>query len=153
MQAFTRILKRALWLGVPAAALLLAGCESMPAMPSWMGGGQTVHVDLGGSQEVPPVAVDGTGTGTIKVASSGAVSGSITTTDVDGIAAHIHQGAIGQNGPVIIPLKKTGPHTWSVPEGAKLTDAQMKAFKAGDLYVNVHTAKHRGGEVRAQIIP
>jgi hypothetical protein len=40
-----------------------------------------------------------------------------------------------------------------VPEGAKLTDAQMEAYKKGDLYVNVHTARHRGGEVRAQIVP
>ncbi len=153
MQAITRTLKRALWLGVPTAALLLAGCESMPSMPSWLGGEQGVHVDLGGSQEVPPVDVAGTGSGTIKVASDGAVSGSVTTTGVAGVAAHIHIGAIGKNGPVIIPLKKTGENTWSVPEGAKLSDAQMKAYKAGDLYVNVHTAAHKGGEVRAQIIP
>jgi len=112
-----------------------------------------VHVDLGGGQEVPPVVVDGTGTGTITVASGGAVSGSVTTRGVAGIAAHIHEGAIGQNGPVIIPLEKTGADTWSVPKGAKLTDAQMSAFKRGDLYVNVHTARHRGGEVRGQIIP
>lgn len=151
MQAFTRILKRALWLGVPTAALLLAGCENMPSMPSFMGGSQGVHVDLGGSQEVPPVDVAGTGSGTITVASSGAVSGSVTTIGVAGVAAHIHMGAIGKNGPVIVPLKKTGANTWSVPEGAKLNDAQMKAYKAGDLYVNVHTAAHKAGEIRGQV--
>jgi hypothetical protein len=150
MNSTKRTLRRSLCIGAGSLALLLAGCGSMP---SWMGGGQAVHVDLGGSQEVPPVNVDGTGTGAITVASDGAVSGSITTTGVAGVAAHIHMGAIGSNGPVIIPLLKTAPDTWSVPKGAKLTAAQMAAYKKGDLYVNVHTAAHRGGEVRSQILP
>lgn len=150
MKPISRTLRRSLCIGAGSLALLLAGCGSMP---SWMGGGQAVHVDLGGSQEVPPVSVDGTGSGTITVASNGSVSGSITTNEVAGIAAHIHEGPIGKNGPVIIPLQKTAPNVWSVPKGAKLTDMQMAAFKRGDLYVNVHTAQHRGGEVRAQILP
>ena len=150
MKPISRTLRRSLCIGAGSLALLLAGCGSMP---SWMGGGQTVHVDLGGSQEVPPESVDGTGTGTFVIASDGSMSGSITTTDVAGIAAHIHEGPIGKNGPVIIPLQKTAPNVWSVPKGAKLTDTQMAAFKRGDLYVNVHTARHRGGEVRAQILP
>jgi hypothetical protein len=86
------------------------------------------------------------------VKSDGAVSGSVTTTGVQGTMAHIHQGAKGQNGPVIIPLTKSGD-TYSVPAGAKLNDAQIKAFKAGDLYVNVHTAANKGGEVRGQLNP
>jgi hypothetical protein len=150
MKPTSRTLRRSLCIGAGSLALLLAGCGSMP---SWMGGGQTVHVDLGGGQEVPPESVEGTGTGTFVIDSDGSVSGSVTTTDVEGVAAHIHEGPIGKNGPVIIPLVKTAPNVWSVPKGAKLTDAQMAAFKKGDLYVNVHTAAHRGGEVRGQIIP
>jgi hypothetical protein len=153
MQALAQILKRALWLSVPTAALLLAGCESMPSMPSAMGGEQGVSVDLGSSQEVPPVKSPGTGSGAFKVASDGAISGSVTTSDVAGVAAHIHMGRVGKNGPVIVKLTKTDDNTWSVPKGAKLTPDQMAAYKAGDLYVNVHTAAHKGGEVRGQIIP
>jgi hypothetical protein len=153
MQAFSRVLKHALWLSVPTAVLLLAGCESMPAMPSSIGGEQGVHVDLGGSQEVPALDVPGSGSGTIKVASDGTVSGTVTTSGVAGVAAHIHMGRVGTTGPVIVPLKKTGDNAWSVPEGAKLNPEQMAAYKAGDLYVNVHTAAHKGGEVRGQIIP
>ena len=66
--------------------------------------------------------------------------------------AHIHQGAKGQNGPVIIPLAKNGD-TYAVPEGKKLTQAQMDALKAGNLYVNVHSNEYKGGEVRAQLQP
>jgi hypothetical protein len=40
-----------------------------------------------------------------------------------------------------------------VPEGRKLTPAQVQAWKAGNLYVNVHTAANKGGEVRGQINP
>jgi hypothetical protein len=80
------------------------------------------------------------------------VSGSVTTTGVEGTMAHIHQAAKGQNGPIIIPLTKSGD-TYTVPAGAKLNDAQMKAFKEGNLYVNVHTARNKGGEVRGQLQP
>ncbi len=148
MKATTRTLRRSLCIGAGSLALLLAGCGGGMMMAD-----KGVHVDLGGGQEVPAVSVDGTGSGSIMVASDGSVSGSVTTNGVDGIMAHIHMGAIGSNGPVIIPLKKTASNVWSVPEGAKLNAAQMAAYKKGDLYVNVHTAAHRGGEVRGQIIP
>ena len=153
MQVYAQILKRALWLGVPAFALLLAGCESTPSTLSSMGGEPGVQVDLGGSQEVPPVSVPGSASGTITVSSDGTISGSITTSEVAAVAVHIHRGAIVKNGPVIVPLKKTGDNTWSVPEGARLKADQMTAYKAGELYVNVHTAAHKNGEVRGQIIP
>ena len=58
----------------------------------------------------------------------------------------------GRNGPVIVPLTKNGD-TYSVPAGRKLTAAQLQAFKAGNTYVNVHTARHKGGEVRGQLTP
>src|SRR5579859_7083127 len=72
MNTTTRIFRRSLLLGAGSLALLLAGCGGMPSwmpsMPSWMGGSPGVHVDLSGSQEVPPVDVAGTGSGTITVA-------------------------------------------------------------------------------------
>lgn len=75
------------------------------------------------------------------------------TTNLNGTAAHIHLGAMGQNGPVIIPLAKTADGIWTVPANTILTSAQFDAYRAGDLYVNVHSAANPGGEIRAQIKP
>lgn len=136
-----------------AAASLLASCATyQDNAPSWLPGSGATSVKLSGAEEVPPVTASGSGSGTIRVNSDGTVSGSVTTTGVQGTMAHIHQGAKGQNGPVIIPLTKSGD-TYTVPAGAKLNDAQMKAFKEGGLYVNVHTAANKGGEVRGQLTP
>jgi hypothetical protein len=138
---------------VIAASVLLAACSTyQDKAPSWMPGSGAVDVKLSGAEEVPPVSASGSGSGTIRVNADGTVSGSVSTNGVQGTMAHIHQGAKGQNGPVIIPLTKNGD-TYTVPAGAKLNDAQMKAFKEGNLYVNVHTARNKGGEVRGQLVP
>jgi hypothetical protein len=113
----------------------------------------TVHVKLRGSHETPPVKTMARGSGVIEVAADGTVSGKIETRGVKGTMAHIHEGPIGQAGPVIIPLT-AGPHgSWVVPAGAKLTPHQYKEFLAGDLYVNVHSAAHPAGEIRGQLKP
>lgn len=42
---------------------------------------------------------------------------------------------------------------WVVPAGSRLTDSQYESFKAGNLYVNVHSAEHKSGEIRTQLKP
>ncbi len=115
--------------------------------------GGDVKVTLSGDQEVPPVKTAASGSGTITVGDDMSVKGSVMTTGVTATAAHIHIGGAGKNGPVIVPLTKSGDNGWAVGAGAKLTDDQMKAFKAGDLYVNVHSAANPGGEIRGQLKP
>ena len=131
------------------SALALAACSSMP---SWMPGSGATKVSLSGAEEVPPVSTSASGSGSFRIADDGSVSGSVKTSGVQGTMAHIHLAAKGKNGPVIVPLTKNGD-TYSVPEGKKLTAEQMKAFKNGDLYVNVHSNTYKGGEVRAQLQP
>jgi|SRR5690349_11815187 hypothetical protein len=131
-----------------AALAALAGCGMMGGTS----GGKNVDVSLTGAEEVPPVSATGSGKGSFTIGADGAVSGSVTTTGVQGTMAHIHRGAKGQNGPVIVPLTKSG-NTYSAPAGAKLSEADQQAFREGRLYVNVHTDAHKGGEVRAQLKP
>ena len=128
-----------------AVVLLITGCAGM--------GGGALTVPLSGSQEVPPVNASGSGTGTITVGDDKSVTAKITTQGVNGVAAHIHEAAAGSNGPVIVPMDKTGDNQWSSKPGAKFTDAQYEAYKAGRTYFNVHTPQNKGGEIRGQIRP
>jgi hypothetical protein len=50
-------------------------------------------------------------------------------------------------------MNKTADGVWTIPAGAKLNDAQFQSFKDGNLYVNVHSAAFRGGEIRGQLKP
>jgi hypothetical protein len=129
-----------------AAALgIVVGCASMSQS---MSGQQIV---LSGSNEVPPVTTSASGTGTVTIKPDRSVSANITVTGMMATASHIHEGAAGANGPVIVPFTKTGDNTFIAPDGAKLTESQYASYKAGNLYVNVHSAKNPGGEVRAQL--
>ena len=135
------------------AIVALAGCAGMKSsMPDWMPGSGAMKVSLSGAEEVPAATTQAKGSGSFRVAEDGTVTGSVTTEGMQGTMAHIHQASKGQNGPVIVPLTKNGD-TYSVPEGKKLTAAQMDALKAGNLYVNVHSDKNKGGEIRAQLQP
>ncbi|MEO6353833.1 MAG: CHRD domain-containing protein [Oxalobacteraceae bacterium] len=110
-------------------------------------------ITLDGRQEVPPVSTSATGKGMISVSADKSVSGSIMTTGIDGKAAHIHDGAAGTNGKVIIALAKGANNGWVVPTGAMLSDVQYASYMAGNLYVNVHSAAHPDGEIRGQLAP
>jgi hypothetical protein len=109
-----------------------------------------VKIKLSGAEEVPPVQTQASGSGTITVADDGSVSGSVSISGVEAKAAHIHMGDAGTAGPVVIPLVKDGD-SFKVAAGAKLNAEQRKAFIAGGLYVNVHSAAHPSGEIRGQI--
>jgi len=129
-----------------AGLFLAAWMASFPASAA------EIDVELSsGSKEVPPVQTMASGTARFVVKDDMTVSGDVKTTGIDGIAAHIHEGAAGQNGAVVIPLTKKGGDEWIVPAGAKLSAAQMTALKAGNLYVNVHSDAYKSGEIRGQL--
>ena len=130
------------------ALVISAGCSTNSAERN-----QGVKVKLSGDQQVPPVKTAASGNATVTVSSDKSVSGTITTTGIEATAAHIHDGPAGKNGPVIVPFAKGADNTWSIAPGAKLTDAQYASYLAGNLYVNVHSAANKGGEIRGQLKP
>jgi|SRR5579862_682176 len=67
-------------------------------------------------------------------------------------AAHIHMGAVGKAGNVVVPLCGGKPACKSGLTGSAPLTGQLKAwFKKHLLYVNVHTAKNPDGEIRGQL--
>ena len=143
MNALHRI-QMVLGTGLGAAAILLAGCASMT---------KNVNVSLSGAEQVPAVSTAARGSGMITVGEDRSVSGSITISGLSPVAAHIHVAARGKNGPVAIGLVKTSDTVWSVPAGAKFTDAQYQSFMLGETYLNFHTPANKGGEIRGQLQP
>jgi len=150
--------KSAMWAaGVAVAAIVFVnGCAQERASMSGMANrvesaAAKSGTTLSGSQEVPPVNTQASGVSTIEVIGDKTVIGNVQTTGMTGTVAHIHMGASGQNGPVIIPLVKSGDNTWAVPGNTVLSSAQFDAFRAGNLYVNVHSAAYPAGEIRAQL--
>ena len=137
-----------IWTILPLALLIVVGCATTNGSSQ-----EGMKVTLSGAQEVPPVKTAATGTATVTIKSDKSVSGRITTSGIDATAAHIHEGEAGKNGPVIVPFTKAADGTWSIAPGAKLTDTQYASYLAGNLYVNVHSAANKAGEIRGQLKP
>ncbi len=143
-------------LAVAITALIASGCSHTSTSRESRAGsmaqvGDSKSATLSGTQEVPAVSTQASGTSTIQVLGDKVITGNVQTANIDGTAAHIHMGAPGQNGPVIIPLVKTAPNVWSIQPNTILSSSQFDAYRDGNLYVNVHSAAHPSGEIRAQL--
>ena len=134
-----------------AAAIAFAGALALvtPSMAAMM----NFKASLSGKNEVPPntVAATGTVTATYDTASKTLTwKGSYSGLTGPATAAHFHGPAPeGKNAGVMVPISPSGP---SFEGSATLTDAQAKALMDGDMYVNVHTAANKGGEIRGQLM-
>ncbi len=132
-----------------ASAGALLAC--MFAAGSALAGVSTVS--LSGAQETPPVQSAASGDATLTVGGDHSISGTITTHGVVSTVAHIHLGPAGQSGPPVVSLTRNGDDSWVVPPGTVLTDEQYGSYLAGNLYINVHSADNKRGEIRGQIRP
>jgi hypothetical protein len=56
---------------------------------------------------------------------------------------------MGKNAPVLIPIM--APLASPINGMAKLSDAEVAAFRTGNVYVNIHTKEHSDGEIRGQM--
>jgi len=114
---------------------------------------EDIKVKLSGAEETPSVTTSASGTGSFSIAADKTISGEVRTTGIEGTAVHIHAGAPGEKGPPVITLANAGNGVWIVPADAKLSDEQYAALESGKLYVNVHSADHKPGEIRGQLKP
>jgi hypothetical protein len=128
---------------VCAAALALA----TPALAEMV----NFKANLSPSEEVPPTNSKGSGTvtatydtGSKKLTWKGSYSGLTGPAT----AAHFHAGEKGKNGGVAVPI---APATSPLEGSATLNDQQASELMAGKMYVNVHTAQNKGGEIRGQL--
>jgi hypothetical protein len=127
-------------------------------------------VPLTTEEEVPPCAAaspdaEGAGMVTVDAANTTVEVVNLTYDDLSGpaMAAHIHAGAPGVAGPIVLdfgtdlnsPINRTftaADYPSPPPEGAPADfDSFLEAMRNGQTYVNVHTAACPAGEIRGQI--
>jgi hypothetical protein len=122
----------------------------------------TYALTMTGAQEVPgPGDPDGTGTGTItlddtNILGNGTIIWSIAYTNLEATISgfHIHTGAVGVSGPILVSLGTTGVP--GVLSGTNTTTpvATIDLILANptNFYVNIHTLPtYSGGAIRGQL--
>lgn len=116
------------------------------------GGPQLFVAELTGDEENPPVNTAGRGVTVVRVdGSESYFEYWISVRDESGlISAHIHRGALGANGPVVVPFSVVPFGGW-LSGAAALTPGLLEDLKAGNLYANVHNATHQAGVMRGQL--
>ncbi|MFZ4768783.1 MAG: CHRD domain-containing protein [Ferruginibacter sp.] len=71
-------------------------------------------------------------------------------TGINPASWNIHQGAAGENGPILFALGNVTPSPYT--RSITLSVAQLAALNAGLLYINIVSAGFPDGEIRGQII-
>ncbi|HLQ36159.1 MAG TPA: CHRD domain-containing protein [Planctomycetota bacterium] len=106
---------------------------------------------MSGAQETPPTPSTATGTACVRVNQNGSVSATVNFSGLGSAftAGHIHDGAPGVAGPIILPLNLTGPTT--LTGSFTPTAVQLADLRAGLWYANVHTVAFGNGEIRGQL--
>lgn len=144
------------------AALALMACE---------GNGdddEQFRATLSGAGEVPANASAATGTARFTVNGS-QLDYTLDVQNINGaIAAHIHNGAVGVNGPPVVFLFQQAAPGATVAGGSLASgsvdasdmiatagvsyDSMLSLIRRGNAYVNVHTTARPAGEIRGQIV-
>lgn len=113
------------------------------------------NASLTGAAEVPgPGDPDGAGSAVVAIdatANRACVLTTVSAIDLPATMAHIHSGAVGVAGPVVVPL--TAPATATSASCGTATAAIISAIVASPVghYVNVHTAAFTGGAIRGPL--
>jgi hypothetical protein len=140
-------------LAVIMACALLLPAAVIAQGPTPSGNVYSLFATLSGGNDIPPGDPDGFGYARVTIdldANTVCYQLSVARTDVP-IAAHIHEGAAGVNGPVVVPFE--APATGLV-KGCALVDPALAASIVNNpagYYVNVHTEAYPPGAVRGQL--
>ncbi|MEO9533467.1 MAG: CHRD domain-containing protein [Crocinitomicaceae bacterium] len=107
-------------------------------------------------QVTPPVGATGTGSAYLSLNTTldtmwyeiqaESMTGAIT-------AAHLHDGAVGVDGGVLIDLSGdiVGNRISGMITGVAITTDLVSKLLKGEVYINMHTAMNAGGEIRGQV--
>lgn len=127
-----------------------------PGAASSMQGDTVLAATLSGAEEVPdPGDPDGAGTATVTFRSaSGEVCWDLNVSNITlpSVGAHIHEGARGVAGPVVVPF--TAPDANGTATGCATPDAALVTRiiqNPENFYVNVHASDFPAGAVRGQL--
>jgi len=142
------------------ALFALAGCSHMHMHDEGSAGGsmamtQTYVATLTAGEEVPPAA-ESQGRGTAEVTidlKTYDVTYKVSWSGLTGPATmgHIHGPAEpGKNAGVVVPFANVAGASSAEGKG-KLDATKYGDLAAGFYYVNIHTAKYPGGEIRGQL--
>jgi hypothetical protein len=124
-------------------------------------GNPSFIINLNGTQEVPPVQTEATGLAEVTPGLD-SIAYSINATNIEGVTAgHVHLGAPGENGPIVVTLFKYDTPMNEVSENGTVTADNLEGpmagkqisdlLSAGDnntLYLNIHTEQNPNGEIR-----
>ncbi len=124
--------------------------------------------NLTGQEEVPPVDTQATGMAefTPVMPSNETVDFNVNATNIQGVTqGHIHSGALGENGEVVVTLFNFTSAQNEVSENGTIAASNLEgpmqgktiadlisAMRNGSTYVNVHTEQNPNGEVRWQLV-
>jgi CHRD domain len=117
---------------------------------------------LTGNEEVPPVQTEATGVAEFIPMGPDSLAYSVNATNIESATAgHIHLGAKGENGPIVVTLFKYDTPMNEVSENGTITADKLEGPMAGKqlsdltaagingtLYVNIHTEQNPNGEIR-----
>jgi len=159
-------MKRALHVGAAVVSALLLGAAAASAQVV------VATATLGGGEETPALLLTGAaGTAEVAIdttAKEFAVTLRIFNIPTTTTAGHIHVGAKGVGGPVVIDFPgidvRLGDFvtTFRVGEasfranaaiGINTIDDVIQAVANGNAYVNIHSTTNPGGEIRGQLVP
>jgi hypothetical protein len=112
---------------------------------------KVISATLNGTAAIPKGAATGKGSATVTLNTrSGRACWKLTVSGIDKpLSAHIHEGAVGKVGQVVIPLGDTFSRRGCVLSGPRTL--RLVAAAPTGYYIDVHTTKFLDGAVRGQL--